>query len=74
MLLLGITLRRMTRQKLPLVTRVVTLRQGEKSILAYANELSDIYCELDHYRPPDLDSADKEYVLMDRVYKLLQGL
>ena len=57
-----------------LATRAVTLQQGEKSVLTYANELSDINSELDHYRPPDLELADMEYGLMDRVYKLLQGL
>ena len=43
-------------------------------MLTYANELSDFFSELDHYRPPDHESADWEYVLMDRGYKLLQGL
>ena len=57
-----------------LVTLAVTLQQADKSILTYANELSSIYSELDHYRPPAHKSVDREYVLMDRVYKLLQGL
>ena len=38
------------------------------------NELSDIFSELDHYRPLDHNSANMEYVFMDRVYKLLPGL
>ena len=57
-----------------LVTQAGTLQQGKKSVLTYANELSDIFNELDHYRPPDHDSADRKYALMDRVYKLLQGV
>ena len=39
-----------------LITRAGALQQGEKSVVTYANELSDIFSELDHYRPPDLDS------------------
>ena len=54
--------------------RVGSLQQGDKSLLAYANELSAIYSELDHYRPPAHDSVDREYILTDRVYRLLTGL
>ena len=43
-------------------------------MLTYANELSDIFSELDHYHPLDHELSNKEYVLMDQVYKLLQGL
>ena len=43
-------------------------------MLTYENELSDIFNELNHYRPPNHDSADREYVLMDQGYKSPQGL
>ena len=43
-------------------------------MLAYANALSAICSELDHYRPPAHESVDREYVLTDRVYCLLRGL
>ena len=54
-----------------LVTQAASLLQGEKSVLTYANLLSDIFNELGHYHPLDYESAVREYVLMDRVYKLL---
>ena len=43
-------------------------------MLAYGNELSALYSELDHYRPLAHDSVDREYILTDRVYCLLTGL
>ena len=54
--------------------RVGSLQQCDKSLLAYAKELSAIFSELDHYRPPAHDSVDREYILADRVYRLLTGL
>ena len=30
--------------------------------------------ELDHYRPPVYSIGGRDYILMERVYKLLQGL
>ena len=56
------------------MNKACMLQQGEKSIIAYANELSSIFGELDHYRPPINSSGDRDYILMDRVYKLFQGL
>ena len=50
------------------------MQQGDKSLLVYAKELSAIFSELDHYRPPAHDSVDREYILADRVYRLLMGL
>ena len=50
------------------------LQQGEQSIITYANELSSIFGELDHYMPQVHNYGDREYILMDRVYKLLHGL
>ena len=57
-----------------LVTKAWTLQQGDRSLINYANELSAIFSELDQYRPPISSSGDGEYILTDRVYKLLQGL
>ena len=54
-----------------LVTQASSLQQGEKLVLTYANELSDIFSELDHYHPLDHELEDKEYILMDPVYKVL---
>ena len=50
------------------------LYQGEWSIITYANELSSIFRELDHHRLPVHSSGDRDYILMDRVYTLLQEL
>ena len=33
-----------------------------------------MFSELDHYRPPVHNSGDRDYILMDRIYKLLQRL
>ena len=57
-----------------LVIRAGALQQGEKTVLVYANELIVIYSELDNYQPPVHNSVKREYTLMDRVYRLLQGL
>ena len=57
-----------------LVNKASILQQGEQSILRYANELITIFSEIDHYRPRVHSIGGKDYILMDRVYKLLQGL
>ena len=57
-----------------LVIRAGALQQGEKTILAYANELRIIYSELHHYRPSVHNLVEREFTLMDRVYQFLQGL
>ena len=57
-----------------LVNKANLLQQGERSILEYANDLSTIFSEIDHYRPLVHSTGDRDYILMDRVYKLLQGL
>ena len=33
-----------------------------------------VYSELDHYRPPVHNSEEREYTLMDKVHRILQGL
>ena len=48
-----------------LVSRSCALQHGERSVLTYTNELSDIYRELDHYRPLAHNSVEWEYILMD---------
>ena len=57
-----------------LVIQEGSLQQGDESVLAYANELSTIYSELDHYIPPAHDSIDREHILTYRVYHLLTSL
>ena len=57
-----------------LVAKAWILQQGDRSLTSFANELSAIFNELDNYRSLISSSGDREYILMDRVYKLLQGL
>ena len=57
-----------------LVIKTWTLQRGDQSLISYANELSSIFGELDHYRPPISSSEDRAYILADRLYKVLQGL
>ena len=57
-----------------LVNRANALQQGDKSVMAYANELSSIYNELDFYRPPQYNTLQWEYVVQDRIYHFLEGL
>ena len=38
-----------------LIIKSYTLKQGEKDVLAYSNELRDIHAELDHYYPISTD-------------------
>ena len=57
-----------------LVNRANSLQQGDKTVMAYANELSSIYNELDFYRPPQYNSLQWEYTVQDRIYHFLEGL
>ena len=57
-----------------LVSSTYGIKQGQNSVIVYANELVAISKELDHYRPPNLSSIDREYILRDRVYLFLLGL
>ena len=57
-----------------LVNRANSLQQGDKTVMAYANELSSIYNELDFYRPPQYNSLQWEYNVQDRIYHFLEGL
>ncbi|XP_078443058.1 uncharacterized protein LOC144712663 [Wolffia australiana] len=56
-----------------LVIRAWNLRQGDRSVTDYVNELQTIWLELDHYRP--IRNPDEwEYTLRDRMFKFLMGL
>ena len=57
-----------------LVSSTYCIKQGQILFLVYANELVAIWKELDHYRPPNPNSIDREYILRDRVYLFLLGL
>ena len=50
------------------------LRQGDRSVLDYSNELTALWAEIDHYMPPDEKSFDRKYTLQLRVFKFLMGL
>ena len=57
-----------------LANRENALQQGDKSVMAYANQLSSIYTELDFYRPPQNNTLQWEYVVQDRIYHFLEAL
>ena len=42
-----------------LIIKSYNLKQGERSVLAYSNELRDIHSELDHYHPQSTDPLAK---------------
>ena len=50
------------------------LRQGDRLVLDYSNELTALWAEIDHYMPPDPTSVDRQYTLQLRVFKFLTGL
>ena len=39
------------------------LRQGDRLVLDYNNELTALWAETDHYMPPDPTSVDRQYTL-----------
>ena len=57
-----------------LVHRASNLRQGDRLVLDYINELTALWAEIDHYMPPDPTSVDRQYTLQLRVFKFLMGL
>ena len=57
-----------------LVHRASNLRQGDRLVLDYSNELTALWAEIDHYMPPDPTSVDRQYTLQLRVFKFLMGL
>ena len=57
-----------------LVHRASNLRQGDRLVLDYSNELTALWANIDHYMPPDPTSIDCKYTLQLRVFKFLMGL
>ena len=57
-----------------LVHRAANLRQGDRSVMDYNNELTALWAEIDHYMPPDPESVDRKYILQLRVFQFLMGL
>ena len=51
-----------------LMSSTYGIKQGQNSVLVYANELVAIWKELDHYRLPNPSSIGREYILRDIVY------
>ena len=54
-----------------LVHRPANLRQGDRLVMDYNNELTALWAEIDHYMPPDPHSIDRKYILQLRVSSFL---
>ena len=57
-----------------LIIKSYTLKQGEKDVLTYSNELRDIHAELDHCYPISTDRVARAREATNRLYQFLQGL
>ena len=57
-----------------LIIKSYTLKQGEKDVLTYSNELREIYNELDHCYPLSTDPMARTREATNRVCLFLQGL
>ena len=57
-----------------LIIKSYTLKQGDRDILKYSNELRDIHTELDHCYPQSTDSVTRAREDTNRLCQLLQGL
>ena len=57
-----------------LISRSYTLKQGDKDILTYSNELRAIHIELDHCYPQSTDPLARAREATNRLCQLLQGL
>ena len=57
-----------------LIIKSCNLKQGERSVLAYSNELRDIHNELDHCHPQSTDPLARAREATNRLYQFLQGL
>ena len=57
-----------------LYTRSFTLRQGDRDVLTYSNELWDIFNDLDHCRPPSTDPIARAHESTNCLCQFLQGL
>jgi len=59
--------------------KIVTAKQGNKTVTEYANHLKSLWMELYHYRVIQAKCSDdsavlKEHIEQDRVYDFLVGL
>ena len=52
----------------------IELRQEQRGVLEYSNELTAIWNEIDFYRPLPTDPTGREYILKGRTYAFLTGL
>ena len=57
-----------------LIIKSYTLKQGEKDVLTYSNELRDIHTELDHCYPISTDPVARAREATNRLCQFLQGL
>ena len=57
-----------------LISRSYTLKQGDKDILSYSNELREIHTELDHCCPQSTDPIARTREATNWLCQLLQGL
>ena len=57
-----------------LIIKSYTLKQGEKDVLTYSNELRDIHTELDHCYPISTDLIARAREATNRLCQFLQGL
>ena len=57
-----------------LISRSYILKQGDKDILTYSNELRAIHTELDHCYPQSTDPLARAREATNRLCQLLQGL
>ena len=57
-----------------LIIKSYTVKQGEKDVLTYSNELRDIHTELDHCYPRSTDPVARTQEATNRLCQFLQGL
>ena len=57
-----------------LIIKSYNIKQGERSVLVYSNELRDIHSELDHCHPQSTDSLARAREATNRLCQFLQGL
>ena len=68
-------LKRDDRQKIiDLYIKSFTLQQGDRDVLTYSNELKAVFNDLDHFRPPSIDSVARAYEATNRLCQFLHGL
>ena len=57
-----------------LISRSYTLKQGDRDIISYSNELRAIHTELDHCCPQSIDPVARTREATNRLCQLLQGV